>query len=451
MLIHDLKLALQSFRRNKLLTALTIGAISAGIAAVVITMTLYHARSGHPIWWKEDKLFAVTMDTRGSDHKGEEGARHPEYPPFELTYRDARALYRSNIPTHSVMMYTTDRVLDPGLGGVKPFSVVARVTTADFFSMFDVPFLYGSGWKRSSDEAPEPVVVIGRRLNDKLFKGVNSVGRSVTLSGRQYRIVGILQTWMPAPRYYDLSGDAFRTAEDIFMPFGWGMTLQMATAGNIRCVTPDAKMESFNDILTADCVWLQYWVELPSAGRLREFRQFVDNYASEEKRHGRFPRPLNNRVVDIPTWFVMNNVIGDDSRMELALALLFLAVCIFNTLGLMLAKFLGTSHISGLRRALGASRGDIIRQHLTEVMVVGLLGGVVGTGLAWSGLWAIRVMTYIPTDDDFEKLALAQSLSHMDLEMLLVALLISVLTGVIAGLYPAWRIGRMAPAVFLKS
>ena len=72
MLEHDLRLALRSFRRNPILTALTVSAIAAGIGAAMISITLYHARAGHPIWWKEHQLFAVTLDTRGSDHTGEE-------------------------------------------------------------------------------------------------------------------------------------------------------------------------------------------------------------------------------------------------------------------------------------------------------------------------------------------------------------------------------------------
>jgi len=146
MLKHDLRLALRSFRRNPILTALTVSAIAAGIGAAMISITLYHARAGHPIWWKEHQLFAVTLDARGSDHTGEELMRHPEYPPDQVTYRDAQALYRSDIPKHAVMMYRTARVVDPGKSGVKPFGVTARLTTADFFPMFDTPMRYGSAW-----------------------------------------------------------------------------------------------------------------------------------------------------------------------------------------------------------------------------------------------------------------------------------------------------------------
>ena len=62
MLAYNMRLALMSFKRTPGLTALMVGALGIGIAACVVTMTLYHAMSGDPIWWKSDRLYAVTMD-----------------------------------------------------------------------------------------------------------------------------------------------------------------------------------------------------------------------------------------------------------------------------------------------------------------------------------------------------------------------------------------------------
>jgi putative ABC transport system permease protein len=426
--------------------------IAVGIPSSMIAITLYHARAGHPIPWKEDKLFAVTLDTR--DDVPDQGyAKHPEYPPFQLTWRDAQALYASDIPRHAARMYRSNRLLSPPSRTVKPFDVVVRVTTADFFPMFNVPFQYGGGWPRSSDEAPDNVIVISKYINDKVFGGENSVGRELTLSGRPYRIIGVLPAWMPQPRFYDLNfGSAFDIPEDIFMPFGWARA-EPPRPQTISCVRASAKVTGPESLFTEDCVWLTYWVELDSRAALARFQQFVDNFTRDEKRGGRFPRALNNRIVNVSTWLDMNDVIGDDSRMQVAVGLAFLAVCILNIFGLMLAKFLSAAPVTGLRRAIGASRVDIVRQHLIEVVVVGLIGGFVGLLFSFGGLALIGLMfaSGLADNDNPARVQMLRSLNHMDVSMILFATALSLVTGILAGIYPAWRIGRLTPATFLKT
>lgn len=446
-------MALRSLRRTPYLSVLMVGAIAVGITASMIAITLYHARSGHPIPWKDDTLFAVTLDTRDVDPP-KEFERHPEYPPFQLTYRDARALYASDIPLRSVMMFRAAQVVSPAREGVKPFGLQVRVTTADFFGAFDVPFVYGSGWSRADDETPSAVVVLSRYMNDKLFAGVNSVGREVALSGRTYRVIGVVGAWMPRPKYYDLNNFEFDLPEDIYLPFGWLQALKLPTSGSNECVSKRAKLNSFEDLLTQDCVWLQYWVELRRPADKARYQTYLDNYTDEWRKHGRFQRKNNNRLANVPLWLEMSDVIGDESRVLVVLGLVFLGVCVLNTLGLMLAKFLGAAPTAGLRRALGASRLDIVRQHLIEVMLVGISGGAAGFLLTLAGLATLKVWLYswlITNSDNPDRVALMNSFVHMDLSVVGIAIALSLLTGLLAGLYPAYRIGRLAPATFLKT
>ena len=281
--MHDLMLALQSMRRHPVLSALMVLAIAAGIAASMITITVYHGRAGHPIWWKADQLYAVTLDTRDPDSNNafSKLARHPEYPPFQLTYQDAKALYRSDIPVRSVMMFRSNRVITPERKGEKPFATATRVTTADFFAMFDVPFLYGTGWSRADDERPAPVVVLSKYANDKLFLGQNSVGKSITIGDLQFRIIGVIDAWLPQPKFYDLNNSGFDLPENLFMPWGWTEALELPSGGNTNCVRSNAKVGTYKDLLAADCVWLQYWAELPTAGHRERYQRLVDNYVTD--------------------------------------------------------------------------------------------------------------------------------------------------------------------------
>jgi len=260
---------------------------------------------------------------------------------------------------------------------------------------------------------------------------------------------------MPRQRYYDLNGwGGWEIPEEVFIPFGWMRTGKFSPYGNVSCVSKNAKVEGWDSLLTQECVWLQYWVEFRNRTDRDRYQIFVDNYTNEQRQHGRFPRKNNNRIVDVQTWLAMWDVIGDDSRIQLALGFVFLGVCVLNTLGLMLAKFLAAAPISGLRRALGARRMDIIRQHLIEVIVVGLLGGAVGMGLTFAGLGLLKVLMFssrLAHSNNPDRIALIQSFVHMDIPVMVAAIALSLLAGVLAGLYPAYRIGRMAPATFLKT
>ena len=136
-------------------------------------------------------------------------------------------------------------------------------------------------------------------------------------------------------------------------------------------------------------------------------------------------------------------MVEDDNKAMLVLAFAFLAVCLVNTVGLLLAKFLNAAPIAGVRRALGASRRDIFWQHLTESGVVALAGGIVGGLLGLGGIWALRAWYGRFVDE-------APRVLPFDEANFLIVVAIAVLAGLLAGLYPAWRIGRAAPASYLK-
>jgi putative ABC transport system permease protein len=420
---------------------LMVLAVALGIAVCTITFTVYHAMATNPIAWKSDQLYAVTIDSW--DPEKPSWDKEPEMPPEQLTYRDALAVQASDIPKHSLVMFKSERVLDPQVSGHKPFRTLIRVTHGTFFPMFEPPFLYGSGWDRDADAGPEPLVVLSKETNDRAFGGENSVGRTVRLGDNEFRVVGVLDDWDPAPKFYDLNNGNFQKPEDVYIPFTWGETLELPAVGNTNCWKSE-QIESFRDFLNSECVWVQMWAELPDRETRERYQAFLDNYARGQKAAGRLPRPLNNRLLDVDAWLDFNRVVKKDNRVLIGIALLFLAVCLVNVVGLLLSKFLNGAAMTGLRRALGASRKDVIRQHMTEVLLVGVGGGVLGLALAFAGLAGIRVI-YGDNYDRYDQL------TQIDATVVLATLGLSLLAGVVAGMYPAWRISRTSPAVYLKT
>ena len=110
------------------------------------------------------------------------------------------------------------------------------------------------------------------------------------------------------------------------------------------------------------------------------------------------------------------------------------------TVCLLLAKFLRRGSEIGLRRALGASRGAIFKQCLVEAGLIGLMGGVGGWLLTLLGLWLIR-----------QQQAAYADLAHLELPMFLATFVLAVAASLLAGLLPALRASRIAPALHLKT
>jgi putative ABC transport system permease protein len=443
MFAYDLRLALDSMKRHPGLAALMVLAIALGIAVCTVTFTMYHAMATNPIPDKSSQLYAVTLDTWSPERPYEE--ENPDNTPTLQTYRDAMYLYGAKAAPRSVVMYKSGALLVPERNGVKPFNAVVRVTTHEFFPMFDVPFKYGQGWDAAADQGPAPVVVIGSETNDKVFGGENSVGRMLKLGKVEYRVAGVLEPWAPSPKFFDLNNGAFDDPEDVYIPFGWGKSLELPVYGNINCWKPEVG-SGYQDFLNSECVWLQYWTELPTAADRDKYQAFIDNYARSQKAAGRFQRPLNNKLYDVGQWLDRNEVVQRDNRVLIGIALMFLGVCLVNVVGLLLAKFLNAAPLTGLRRALGASRRDIVRQHMTEVLLIGLAGGVLGLLFAVAGLAGIRTVY----SSEFSQGAY-ERLTQVDPVVVLVTLGLALFAGAIAGLYPSWRIGRTAPAIYLKT
>jgi len=440
MFAYYLSLALASFRRNPGLTALMVFAIALGISVCMITLTSYRAAANNPAGERSSILFAASIDSWDPENPYEQYDK--TLAPTMLTYRDAKALYESKIPDRKLIMYKAGGIVSRTDKGMEPEYIATRMTTADFFPMFEVPFKYGSAWDARADAGPEPVVVISKELNQKAFAGENSVGKSLVWHDRQFRVIGVLDDFEPLPKYYDVSNGSFSEMDGAYVPFAWGQVLELGSDGNTNCWKTEI-IDSFKSFLNSECIWIHGWFELRTAEKQRAFREFLDNYVTEQKKHGRFPRPLNNYLYDVDGWLKRNKVVEDDNKAVLIMAFAFLAVCLVNTVGLLLAKFLNGAPLSGVRRALGASRRDIFLQHLTESGVVALAGGILGGLLGVIGIWALRAYYGRFVED-------APKLLPFDATNFLIVIAIAVFAGLIAGLYPAWRIGRAAPASYLK-
>jgi putative ABC transport system permease protein len=441
MLGYYLELATRSLRRNIVLTALMIAAVGVGIGASMTMMTTLRVMSRDPIPDKSSVLFAPQIDSAGP-------SIGPSYTtgwlPDQLTYRDAMAFMQAKMGVRQTAMYAVGMDLEPPVG--RAFDVSGRAVFADFFTMFEAPFANGAPWSAQDDEGRANVVVLGSKLADRLFPRINPVGRTLTLNGREYRIVGVLVDWNPVPKFFDTnsSGTAFANTEDFFIPFTNAIVRQLDTSGNLNCAAmPPAGWEGQ---LSSNCVWLQFWIELPNRAAARNFHNFLYNYAAQQRRSGRWQWPPRVALQDVNEWLIRERVVPSQVRANTLIGLGFLIVCLINAIGLMLAKFGSRQSELGVRRALGGSRTDIFLQCLTETAVIGLLGGILGLGLTSLGLAVDRALL-APGANGVQ----LDRLTHIDGGMLAIILAVAVAATVCAGLYPTWRASRVHPAWQLKA
>ncbi|NIK39227.1 putative ABC transport system permease protein [Xanthomonas arboricola] len=425
-------LALRSFRRNKILTALMVLAIALGIGASMTTLTVFYVLSGDPIPQKSDRLFSALVDPYPKA-----GYQPGEEPGDQVTRFDAETLLREKRAKRQALMTGGRVAIEPDKNGMTAFKSEVRFTSADFFPMFETPFLYGQGWSAGSDAGHERVAVITKELNDKLFDGSNSVGRDLRMDKNTFRIVGVLNDWKVNPRFYDVT-NSYGSSEQVYLPFSVAMDLKMDHYGGMNCYGKNDNSDQ--TALNASCTWMQYWVELDSPAQAGDYKAYLDNYSDQQRAAGRFERPNNTRLRNVMEWLDYKEVVPSDVRLQLWLAMGFLLVCLLNTVGLLLAKFLRRSGEIGVRRALGASRGAIFAQCLVEAGTIGLAGGMAGLGLAWLGLWVVRQQPV-----DYAKLA------HLDPKMLLLTFALALVASLLAGLLPSWRAIQVAPALQLKA
>lgn len=423
-------LAARSLKRNPALTALMVLAIGLGIGASITTLTVLRVLSGDPLPQKSEWLFYPQLDPQNMNdyHPGEE-------PPDQVSYPDGANLLKAKRADRQALMSGGATVVQSDDSAIEPFLVDARYSSADFFAMFDVPFLYGGGWTEADDDARARSVVVSRKLNDKVFGGDNSVGRSLRLGGTTFRVVGVLDAWRPTPHFYDLNTGNYSEVEDVFLPLETALDLKLGRNGSMSC-WDDAPVPE----RSPNCTWLQFWVELGTPEKRAAYETFLRNYSDEQRALGRFPRPTNVKLRSLMEWLDYQKVVPSDVRLQVWLAFGFLAVCLVNTVGLMLAKFLRRAGEIGVRRAIGAPQREVFAQFLVEAGAVGAAGAVLGLGLALLGLWGVRQQP-----GDYANLA------HLDPLMLLATLALALVTSLIAGVLPAWRACQVAPALQLKS
>jgi putative ABC transport system permease protein len=435
MFSYYFKLGLRNLRRNPALTALMVLTLAVGVAASVSTLTILHVMSGNPMPHKSERLIVPLFDN--GPIEGYSPGDEPN--DNQLSYGDTQRLLASGKGERRTAIMGLSGAFEPDRKDINAFAATGAGPTKDFFAMFDIPFLYGGAWSDADDKAAADVIVLTRKLSEKLYGDANPVGKRLRYNGFDFLITGVMDSWDPIPRFYRVVGKgAFSTEDEFYLPFSSAVRHEWSNSGNTNCTSNFGA--GYQNFLASECTWLQFWFELRSAGDRADLQNYLDAYAAEQRKLGRLKRNGPNKLYDLMEWMDYLKIIGNDNKLSAWLAFGFLVLCLVNTVGLLLAKFSVRASEVGVRRALGASRKEIFHQFLVETAVVGLVGGILGLLLAFGALALIAMQSKALT-----------VVAHMDWTMLIVTFLMAVGSAIMAGLLPTWRACQVTPAIQLKS
>ena len=429
---YYLHLAWRSLRRAPILTGLMVLAIGLGIGASMTMLTVLHVMSGDPLPGRSAHLYRPFLNPLPLSYKLKpEDIGHG--PNAALTWPDAKALLDAHRGVQQAAMARGNLVAHSTQPGVHPESVVGSYTTRDFFAMFGVPFVAGNPWSEQADAEGAPVVVLTESFARKLFGDRSALGKVVQLGKHDFRVVGVIADWHPEPLFYAISA-GFNEIDEFFLPLSTAVHMDLDN-------TWGSAWGDKMSLTSPTTSWLNFWVRLDTQQQVADYRRFLVNYSAQQKAIGRFERPPGDAgLYGLMQWLHRQGMVPTDVLLQAWLALGFLFVCMVNIIALLLAKFLRSGGEISVRRALGATRSNIFVQFGIESGLIGLAGGLLGAGIAEVGLWSVR-----QRPDDYAQLA------HMDGQMLVVTVVLAIVVSVLAGLLPAWRACRIAPALQLKT
>ena len=402
--VEGVTIALESLRSNKVRAFLTILGVAIGVATVTgITSIMAGLEKGI----SEDVAAIGASNFNVSRFDGTQ-VQFSNTPPWEgkpeLTMHEAEVLESlPSVRSVTPMVSTSGTVR---YGGRSYNSIQLAGLGPEWTTYVRGEFLQGRPFLQNEYGRSAAVAVISADLAEQVFGDAGAVGATVRLQGAPYRVVGVFK---PKPDLFSGSGEQL-----------WAYVPATSAFKTWR----------------VDSEWMEFWV-VPAAG-VTQARAMDDVTVALRSLRKLKPGEENNfalvrqeAVADL-----IGRITGAITLVMTLLASIGLMVGGVGVVGIMLISVTERTREIGVRKALGARRGEILWQFLVEASTVTVIGALVGLAIGGGGALLLAAFTPIP--------------AQVPLWAVGMALVAAAATGILFGLYPAWRAANLDPVEALR-
>jgi predicted permease len=400
---QDMRYALRMLGKNPGFTIVAVLTLALGIGANTALFSIVNGVLLSPLPYEQpDRLVALYSKTA-------------EFKTSSISYPNFLDWQRYNTTFVALGAFRSDTFNLTGMGDAERLH--GNMVSATFFPILGVRPVAGRVFSEAEDQGGgDPNALIGEGLAKRKFGSAEAaVGRSFTLNGTLYGIVGVI----PASFHYE--NDNYDSKAEVYVPLGqWNEPL-------------------FRDRKTG--------MGMDAVGRLKPGVTLEQARADMSRVAGRLAEtyPTVDKGSDVTALSLKENLVGDIRPFLLvllcAVGFVLLISCV-NVANLLLARSTGRTREFAIRAAMGANRRRVIAQLLTESVLLALAGGALGVLLAaWSTAAAIKVLP--------DALPRAAEI-HLDFRVLLFTFAASVVSGLLFGLAPALKTSDVGISETLK-